>query len=119
MRTRAWSARNPDRFRMHRMAHECRSRPAHRRECANMPRPASGGWLLESKSEVSESDRKDAPRGGQKNASTMSEFIDAQSVREYLLDLQQRIVASFEELDGAPFRSDRWEKPADAVLGGG
>jgi len=49
----------------------------------------------------------------------MSEFIDAQSVREYLLDLQQRIVASFEELDGAPFRSDRWEKPADAVLGGG
>src|SRR5258706_8334553 len=54
-----------------------------------------------------------------RNAVAMSEFIDAQSVREYMLELQQRIVAAFEKLDGAPFKSDRWEKPADAVLGGG
>jgi coproporphyrinogen III oxidase len=48
-----------------------------------------------------------------------SEFIDAQSVREYLLGLQQRIVGKFEELDGKPFQRDAWEKPADAPLGGG
>jgi coproporphyrinogen III oxidase len=50
---------------------------------------------------------------------TNHEFIDAQSVREYLLGLQQRIVSKFEELDGTPFRRDAWEKPADAPLGGG
>jgi coproporphyrinogen III oxidase len=48
-----------------------------------------------------------------------SEFIDAQSVREYLLGLQQRIVGKFEELDGRPFLRDAWEKPADSPLGGG
>jgi coproporphyrinogen III oxidase len=47
------------------------------------------------------------------------EFVDAQSVREYLLDLQQRIVGVFELLDGRPFRADSWEKPADSPLGGG
>jgi coproporphyrinogen III oxidase len=46
-------------------------------------------------------------------------FIDSQSVREYLLGLQQRIVSRFEELDGKPFLRDVWEKPADAPLGGG
>ena len=46
-------------------------------------------------------------------------FIDSQSVREYLLDLQQRIVSKFEELDGKPFLRDAWEKPADSPLGGG
>jgi coproporphyrinogen III oxidase len=46
-------------------------------------------------------------------------FIDSQSVREYLLGLQQRIVGAFEALDGKPFRRDAWEKPADAPLGGG
>jgi coproporphyrinogen III oxidase len=49
----------------------------------------------------------------------MNEFVDSQSVREYLLGLQQRIVARFEQLDGGHFRSDIWEKPADAPLGGG
>ncbi len=51
--------------------------------------------------------------------STMSEFIDTQSVREYLLGLQERIVARMEALDGTPFLHDTWEKPADAPLGGG
>jgi coproporphyrinogen III oxidase len=46
-------------------------------------------------------------------------FIDSQSVREYLLGLQQRIVGKFEALDGKPFRRDAWEKPADSPLGGG
>ncbi len=49
----------------------------------------------------------------------MSEFVDSQSVREYLLGLQQRIVARFEQLDGKPFLRDVWEKPHDAPLTGG
>ena len=49
----------------------------------------------------------------------MTEFIDSQSVREYLLALQQHIVEAFERLDGKPFAADLWEKPADAILGGG
>jgi coproporphyrinogen III oxidase len=49
----------------------------------------------------------------------MSEFIDSQSVREYLLGLQQRIVARFEQFEDRPFLCDLWEKPADAPLGGG
>ena len=49
----------------------------------------------------------------------MSEFIDAQSVREYLLGLQQRIVTRMEALDGKPFLRDAWEKPLDSPLGGG
>ena len=49
----------------------------------------------------------------------MSEFVDSQSVREYLLGLQQRIVSKFEQLDGKSFAHDVWEKPADAPLGGG
>lgn len=47
------------------------------------------------------------------------EFVDVQSVREYLLDLQQRIVGTFEALDGKAFLADNWEKPADAPLAGG
>jgi coproporphyrinogen III oxidase len=46
-------------------------------------------------------------------------FIDSQSVREYLLGLQQRIVSTFEALDGKPFLRDAWEKPAGSPLGGG
>lgn len=46
-------------------------------------------------------------------------FIDSQTVREYLLGLQERIVATFEQLDGRPFLLDAWEKPAGSVLGGG
>jgi coproporphyrinogen III oxidase len=49
----------------------------------------------------------------------MNEFVDSQAVREYLIGLQQRIVSTFEHLDGIPFLSDAWEKPADAPLGGG
>jgi coproporphyrinogen III oxidase len=49
----------------------------------------------------------------------MSEFIDTQAVREYLLGLQSRIVARFEQLGGTPFLVDSWEKPPGAVLGGG
>jgi coproporphyrinogen III oxidase len=47
------------------------------------------------------------------------EFVDSQSVREYLLDLQHRIVAKFEQFEGRAFLSDAWEKPHDAALGGG
>lgn len=49
----------------------------------------------------------------------MTEFIDAQSVREYLLGLQERIVMRMEMLDGQRFLSDTWEKPAGSPLGGG
>ena len=44
--------------------------------------------------------------------------VDAAAVRAYLLDLQQRIVGTFEALDGQPFLRDAWEKPADSPLGG-
>ena len=49
----------------------------------------------------------------------MSAFVDTQSVREYLLGLQRRIVERFEALDGKPFLSDAWEKPPGGLLGGG
>lgn len=49
----------------------------------------------------------------------MSPSIDAPSVRDYLLGLQERIVSKFEQLDGKPFARDAWEKPAGSPLGGG
>jgi coproporphyrinogen III oxidase len=49
----------------------------------------------------------------------MSEFVDSQSVREYLLSLQERIVGRFEQFEGRSFMRDLWEKPVDAALGGG
>jgi coproporphyrinogen III oxidase len=49
----------------------------------------------------------------------MTQFVDTQSVREYLLGLQRRIVERFEELDGKPFLADTWEKPSGSPLGGG
>ena len=49
----------------------------------------------------------------------MTQFVDTQSVREYLLALQQRIVTRFEQLDGKPFVADVWEKPPGSPLGGG
>jgi coproporphyrinogen III oxidase len=49
----------------------------------------------------------------------MTESIDSGAVRDYLLGLQQRIVATFERLDGKPFARDAWDKPADAALAGG
>ncbi|MCS6943836.1 MAG: oxygen-dependent coproporphyrinogen oxidase [Sutterellaceae bacterium] len=44
--------------------------------------------------------------------------MDAAAVRAYLLDLQQRIVARFEALDGKPFARDAWQKPEGAALAG-
>lgn len=35
----------------------------------------------------------------------------SEQVRNYLLDLQQRIVASLETFDGKPFRQDSWQRP--------
>jgi len=49
----------------------------------------------------------------------MTQFVDTQSVREYLLGLQRRIVERFEKLDGKPFLADAWEKPPGSPLGGG
>jgi coproporphyrinogen III oxidase len=49
----------------------------------------------------------------------MTQFVDTQSVREYLLGLQRRIVERFEALDGEPFLADTWEKPPGSPLGGG
>jgi coproporphyrinogen III oxidase len=37
--------------------------------------------------------------------------MDTSPVRDYLLDLQQRIVAKFEALDGARFSRDEWKRP--------
>jgi coproporphyrinogen III oxidase len=46
------------------------------------------------------------------------ESIDPARVRDYLLGLQQRIVAELERLDGHRFGEDRWDKPADSALAG-
>jgi coproporphyrinogen III oxidase len=45
--------------------------------------------------------------------------MDANAVKHHLTGLQERIVTALEQLDGAPFRHDQWEKPVDAALGGG
>ncbi len=37
---------------------------------------------------------------------------DADAVKAYLLDLQQRIVGGLEAFDGMAFRSDAWQRPA-------
>ena len=42
--------------------------------------------------------------------------MNAQAVRQYLTELQQRIVAALEQLDGSTFRSDAWQR---AEGGGG
>jgi coproporphyrinogen III oxidase len=44
--------------------------------------------------------------------------VDTRAVREYLLGLQGRIVAAFEEEDGTPFRRDGWQRPAGGKLEG-
>ena len=41
-----------------------------------------------------------------------------QTVRSYLLDLQHRIVSSFEAEDGTPFRRDVWQRPVGGKLEG-
>ena len=40
------------------------------------------------------------------------------AVRDYLLGLQARIVAAFEDEDGTPFRRDGWTRPAGGKLEG-
>ena len=37
--------------------------------------------------------------------------MDTSAVRNYLLDLQERIVGKFEALDGKPFLRDEWKRP--------
>ena len=37
--------------------------------------------------------------------------MNSSAVKDYLLVLQQRIVAALESLDGRPFREDRWDRP--------
>ncbi len=44
--------------------------------------------------------------------------IDTQTVRDYLLGLQQRIVAALQAEDGKPFLSDGWTRPAGGALEG-
>jgi coproporphyrinogen III oxidase len=61
----------------------------------------------------------DAMMDAQADATPGAQAVDAPAVREYLLGLQQRIVERFEALDGNPFLADRWDKPAEAPLGGG
>ncbi|MCY7314211.1 MAG: oxygen-dependent coproporphyrinogen oxidase [Rubrivivax sp.] len=46
------------------------------------------------------------------------DMIDTAAVREYLLGLQSRIVAAFEEEDGGTFRKDGWERPSGGKLEG-
>src|SRR5688572_25099778 len=36
---------------------------------------------------------------------------DSDAVRRYLLDLQQRIVAALETIDGTVFRQEPWQRP--------
>jgi coproporphyrinogen III oxidase len=44
--------------------------------------------------------------------------LNTVAVREYLLGLQGRIVAAFEEEDGLPFRRDGWTRPPGGKLEG-
>jgi len=37
--------------------------------------------------------------------------MESSAVKDYLLALQQRIVAALESLDGTPFREERWDRP--------
>jgi coproporphyrinogen III oxidase len=45
-------------------------------------------------------------------------MVDTVAVRAYLLGLQGRIVAAFEEEDGLPFRRDAWTRPVGGTLEG-
>jgi coproporphyrinogen III oxidase len=49
----------------------------------------------------------------------VSAAVDSAAVKSYLLELQQKIVARFEALDGKAFVRDQWNKPEGAPLGGG
>jgi coproporphyrinogen III oxidase len=48
----------------------------------------------------------------------MNEPVDSQRVRDYLLELQRRIVSALEGLDGEVFGEDRWDKPSGSALAG-
>lgn len=48
----------------------------------------------------------------------MSNKIDTQVLRNYFLDLQDRITTAMGELDGQSFANDSWTKPSDAQLKG-
>jgi len=49
----------------------------------------------------------------------MSEF-DTAAVRQYLLDLQDRIISAFEAEDGKPFVRDAWVRgPEERLQGDG
>ena len=45
------------------------------------------------------------------NAITPAGTVDTTAVAAYLQDLQQRIVAGLEALDGKPFMTDAWQRP--------
>ena len=45
-------------------------------------------------------------------------MTDPAAVRNYLLDLQQRIVSALEAIDGQTFLNDEWQKAAGEPLGG-
>jgi coproporphyrinogen III oxidase len=48
----------------------------------------------------------------------MNHEPDMPAVRQYLLDLQQRIVTALGEFDGDDFQTDAWERPASDPLRG-
>jgi coproporphyrinogen III oxidase len=45
-------------------------------------------------------------------------MIDTTAVRDYLLDLQRRIVEALQQADGKPFLRDAWQRPAGGKLQG-
>ena len=49
---------------------------------------------------------------------TAGETIDAQAVKTYLVDLQQRIVAALSDFDGQAFEVDEWVRPEGKALRG-
>lgn len=51
-------------------------------------------------------------------APARSDGIDPGVVRDYLVELQQRIIDTLGEFDGEPFRVDAWTRPADGPLRG-
>jgi coproporphyrinogen III oxidase len=44
--------------------------------------------------------------------------MDTQALRQYFLGLQERIVSAAGELDGQPFLTDAWQRPAGGTLQG-
>ncbi len=45
-------------------------------------------------------------------------MIDTHAVREYLLELQGRIVEALQAADGKPFLRDAWQRPPGGKLEG-